>query len=118
MVAADERLAEGRQGSRLFGHRLRKGLGAAEVVGECQVDHAVGFGNAGAKDIEVGESPPQSLGAGCLGGLSRRVGAGEHKGGVTVAQKLGDDGRPDETSPAGDKDAHEVSPSIMSVTDI
>jgi hypothetical protein len=35
---ADEFLAEGREGGNFLGDRLCDGVGAAEVVAECQVD--------------------------------------------------------------------------------
>ncbi len=112
-VAADELLAQGREGGTFLGDRLREGVGAAEVVGECQVDHPVGLGGAGAKDVQVGEGSPERLGAGRLGGQRGRVGAGEREDGVAVAEQLGDDGGADQAGATGDEDAHGTLPEVM-----
>ncbi len=109
-VAADELLPEGREGGALLGDRLHEGVGAAEVVGEGQVDHAVGLGGAGAQDVQIGETSAQRLGAGLLGGPRRGVGAGEGEDGVAVAEQLGDDGGADQAGAAGDEDAHGTTP--------
>ena len=90
-----------------------EGVGAAEVVAECQVDHPVGLRGAGAEDVQVGESSPERLGAGRLGGQRRRVGAGEREDGVAVAEELGDDGGPDQAGATGDEDAHGTLPQVM-----
>ena len=95
------------QGGGLLRHRVCDRLGAAEVVAERQVDHAVGLGGAGAKNVEIGESPAEWRGAGCFCRRRRRIGAGEREDGVTVAQEFGDDRGPDETGAAGDENAHD-----------
>jgi len=41
------------------------------------VDHPVGRSGADVKDVQIGESSPERLGAGRLGGQRRRVGASE-----------------------------------------
>jgi len=83
-----------------------RGVGAAEVVGECQVDHPVGLSSAGAEDVQVGETSPERLGAGRLDGQRGSVGAGERKDGVAVAEELGDDGGADQAGATGDEDVH------------
>ena len=89
-AAADELVAQGRQGGTLLGDRLRDGVGAAEVVGECQVDHPVGLSSTGAEDVQVGETSPERLGANRLDGQRGCVGAGQREDGVAVAEELGD----------------------------
>jgi hypothetical protein len=41
------------------------------------MDHPVGLSNAGAKEVQIGETSAQRLGTGRLGGRRGRVGAGE-----------------------------------------
>jgi hypothetical protein len=112
-VAAGEFLAEGREGGTFLGDRPREGVGAAEVVAECQVDHPVSLSDAGAKDAQVGDGSPERLGPGRLGGQRRRVGTGEREDSVTVAEELGDDGGADQAGATGDKDAHGTLPQMM-----
>ena len=105
-VAADELLAQGREGGALLGDRLGEGAGTAEVVAERQVDHPVGLRGAGAEGVQVGEISPERLGAGRLEGQRGGVGAGEREDGVAVAEELGDDGGADQAGATGDEDVH------------
>ena len=61
-VTAHEALPHSREGGALLCDCLRKGVGAAEVVGESQVDNAVGLADADAQGVEVGDTDLAAFG--------------------------------------------------------
>jgi hypothetical protein len=87
-----------------------EGVGAAEVVGERQMDHAVGRGGAGAKNVQIGQRAAQRLCAGGRGGPGRSLRAGERQDRVAVADEFGDDGGSDQSRGAGDEYPHNCAP--------
>ena len=105
-AAVDQRLAHGGESGALVGDRRAQGFGAAEVVGEGEVDHAVGPGGCGVEHLEVGEAAADAVGAGVRERPRGGVGPGEPDDRVAVAEQLGDDGGADQTGAAGDEDVH------------
>ena len=57
-VTAEQLLAQGREGGAFLGDCPGDGVGAAEVVTECEVDHTVGLCSAAAEGVQVGEMSP------------------------------------------------------------
>src|SRR5262249_31119518 len=109
-AGVDQGLAEGGQGGGFLGDGVLPGGRAAEVVGEGQVDHAVGLGGGGAQDVQVGQCAADRLGPGGRDLLGGGVGAGQGRDRVAVVEQFGDHGGADQAGAAGDEDAHANSP--------
>lgn len=82
------------------------------------MDHTISLLGAGAKYIQISQRPAQWLSAGGLGCLRRTFRAGERQDSMTVADKFGDDGGTDQTRGTGNKDPHDSTPMLMSLSDI
>ena len=107
-AAADERLAERHDRRRLLGDQGGDRLGGAEVAPGGEADHAVRLRRAGPQDVEVGQLPPEHLGAGRLERAGRAVRPGQARGRVwpcsTSSATTGD---ADGAGAARDEDVHE-----------
>ena len=106
LVASDQCLAKRGERGGLLLDRVVERCGAAEVVGEGEVDDAVGPLGCGADHAKVGEAPADRRTACCLDGPGGGIGAGERVDRVIVGEELGDDSGTDQAGAAGDEDLH------------